>query len=186
MVPPVHRYRSGIYVCVRFVCVVVFIRAWCVAAVILYCSVPRYLFEYSQYRRTYRGIQSTRITRSSWLLSRSIIILLGLCLGWYGHLTATSSILLQSARVPLERYSPPVKSCSPVFAVITGVLECRINYSVIFRSKTADVTSICEIWITSLVVITFRRWCHFIKFLKRYGHLMVLYKNTYARDWYEH
>ena len=31
-----------------------------------------------------------------------------------------------------------------------------------FRSKTADATSICEIRITSLVVITFRRWRYFI------------------------
>ena len=93
----------------------------------------------------------------------------------------------------LERYSPPLKSCSPVFAVITGALERSINYSVIrfptsfgirvlLPVKTADATSICELRITSLVVITFRRWRHFIKFLKRYGHLMVLYKNTYTRD----
>ena len=68
----------------------------------------------------------------------------------------------------LERYSPPVKACSLVFAVITGALE-RSNYGFLyileseyyFRSKTTDATSMCEIRITNLVVITFRRWRYF-------------------------
>ena len=63
-------------------------------------------------------------------------------------------------------------SCSQFFAVI-GALERSINYSVIrfptcfgiriplpVKNRRRDM---CEISITSLVVITFRRWRHFIK-----------------------
>ena len=41
-----------------------------------------------------------------------------------------------------------------------------------FWSKTIDATSICEIRIISLVVITFRRWRHFVKLLKRFFNLI--------------
>ena len=76
-------------------------------------------------------------------------------------------------------------SCSPVFVVI-GALERSINYSVIrfptsfgirillpVKNRRRDM---CEIGITSLVVITFRRWHHFIKpilllFIERWRHL---------------
>ena len=64
---------------------------------------------------------------------------------------------------------------------VSGFLQV-LGSEYYFWPKTADATSIYEIRITSLVVITFRRWRHFIKILKWYGHLMVLYKNTYTRD----
>ena len=51
-----------------------------------------------------------------------------------------------------------VSSC--VRYCITQVLGSEFY----FRSKTADTTSICEIRITSIVVITFRRWRYFIIF----------------------
>ena len=65
----------------------------------------------------------------------------------------------------LALYSPPVKSCLPVFAVITGALErSKLRFPTSFWirillpvKKTAGATSICEIRIPSLVVITFRR-----------------------------